>query len=126
MEKSKKMLLVPATIFVIVMLLTVSFQSQPPKVTGTWNLKVETAAGSGTPVFLLKQENDTLITGTYRGQFGESPVKGTIKAGRLDLKFSASDMVMEYTGTITADSIKGKVIFGSMGEGTFTGKRKDN
>ncbi len=120
------MLLVSAAIFVTVMLLTVSFQSQPPKVTGTWNLSVETAAGSGTPVFQLKQENDTLITGTYRGQFGESPVKGTIKASRLDLKFSASDMVMEYIGTITADSIKGKVIFGTMGEGTFTGKRKDN
>ncbi len=89
-------------------------------------MTVETSAGSGTPVFVLKQENDTLITGTYKGQFGEAPVNGTIKFNKINLKFSASDLAMEYTGTVDGNSMKGKVVFGTMGEGTFTGTRKEN
>ena len=126
MKKSDKSLLVSIALSVTVLLLSFSFQSQKVKVTGTWNLKVETSMGAGNPVFVLKQENDTLITGTYTGQFGESPVKGSIKANKIDLKFSASDMSIEYTGTVEGNSMKGKVIFGTMGDGTFTGTRKDN
>jgi len=126
MKKSDKSLLVLIALSVIVLLLSSSFQSQKVKVTGTWNMKVETSMGAGTPVFVLKQENDTLLTGTYSGQFGESPVKGTIKANKIDLKYSASDMAIEYTGTIEGNTMKGKVVFGTMGDGTFTGIRKDN
>ena len=126
MKKSKQIFLFSIAISAIVLMLLVSFQSQPAKVTGTWNMTVETSMGSGTPVFILKQENDTLITGTYKGQFGEAPVKGTIKANKIDLKFEATDMSMEYTGTIEGNNVKGKVVFGTMGEGTFTGIRKEN
>ena len=31
---------------------------------------------------------------------------------------------MTYTGTVEKDEMKGKVNFGDMGEGTFTGKKK--
>jgi hypothetical protein len=126
MKKSNQMLLVSIAFSAITMILSVSFQVQPAKVTGTWNMTVETSAGSGNPVFVLKQENDTLITGTYKGQFGEAPVKGIIKAGKIDLKFSASDMDMEYIGTVDGNNVKGKVVFGTMGEGTFSGTRKEN
>jgi hypothetical protein len=126
MKKSKLMFLVSITISVVALTLSVSFQAHPAKVTGTWNMAVETSAGSGTPVFVLRQEGDTLISGTYKGQFGEAPVKGTIKNNKIDLKFSASDMAIEYTGTVDGNSVKGKVVFGTMGEGTFTGTRKEN
>jgi hypothetical protein len=125
MKKSKQIFLFSIALSAIVLMLSVSFQSQPAKVTGTWNMTVETSMGSGTPVFILKQENDTLITGTYKGQFGEAPVKGTIKANKIDLKFEATDMSMEYTGTIEGNNVKGKVVFGTVGEGTFTGIRKE-
>ena len=125
MKKSKQIFLFSIALSAIVLMLSVSFQSQPARVTGTWNMTVETSMGSGTPVFILKQENDTLITGTYKGQFGEAPVKGTIKANKIDLKFEATDMSMEYTGTIEGNNVKGKVVFGTMGEGTFTGIRKE-
>jgi hypothetical protein len=88
-------------------------------------MTVETGAGSGTPVFVLKQESDTLITGTYKGQFGEAPVKGTIKLNKINLKFSASDMEIEYTGIIEGNGVKGKVVFGTYGDGIFTGTRTD-
>jgi hypothetical protein len=120
----KKSVLVSAA--AIVMILTASFQSHPPKVTGTWNMNVETSMGSGTPVFVLKQENDTLVSGTYKGTFGEAPVKGSIKVNKLDLKFTASDMTIEYIGTIDGTSVKGKVVYGTVGEGTFSGTRKVN
>ena len=126
MKKSKLMFLVSMAISVVALTLLVSFQAHPVKVTGTWNMVVETSAGSGTPVFVLQQVDDTLITGTYKGQFGEAPVKGTIKDNKIDLKFSASDMAIEYTGTVDGNIVKGKVVFGTMGEGTFTGTRKEN
>lgn len=126
MKKPKRMFLISIACSTIVLMLSVSFQAQHAKITGTWNMTVETSAGSGTPVFVLKQENDTLITGTYKGQFGEATVNGTIKVNKINLKFSASDLAMEYTGTVDGNSMKGKVVFGTMGEGTFTGTRKEN
>jgi hypothetical protein len=125
MKKSKQIFLFSIAISAIALMLSVSFQSQPAKVTGTWNMTVETSMGSGNPVFTLKQENDTLITGTYKGQFGKAPVKGTIKANKIDLKIEATDMSMEYIGTIEGNNVKGKVVFGTIGEGTFTGIRKE-
>jgi hypothetical protein len=98
---------------------------QKSKITGTWNMSVETSAGSGTPTFVLKQEGDTLITGTYSGQLGEAPVKGTIKGNDVRLEFNISGNLIEYTGTVDGDNMKGRVKLGSMAEGTFTGKRKE-
>src|SRR4051812_13726272 len=39
-------------------------------VSGTWTMAVETAAGSGTPTIVLKQDGETL-SGHYSGQLGE-------------------------------------------------------
>jgi hypothetical protein len=97
-------------------------------VTGDWNVSVETSAGSGNPSFTFKQDGENL-TGTYKGQFGESPLTGTVKGS--DIKFSikinaqGQDLTIVYTGTIESkDSMKGKVMLGELGEGTWTGKRK--
>ena len=125
MKTSKKILTGAGAISVICLILSVSFQTQKPVVTGTWNMTVETSAGTGTPVFVLKQNNDTLKTGTYIGQFGEAPVKGSIKVNKIKLKFSASDMDISYSGIVDGNTMKGKVVFGTMAEGTFTGIRKE-
>jgi hypothetical protein len=124
MKKSKQLFLVLIAFSVIVMVLSVAFQAQPAKISGTWNMAVETSAGSGTPVFVLKQENDTLVTGTYAGQLGEASVKGTVKASNISLKFTVSDTNIEYVGIVDGNNMKGKVIFGTIGEGTFTGQKK--
>lgn len=108
----------------VIIMIASAFQAQPAKVTGTWNMSVETSAGSGTPVFTLKQENDTLITGNYNGQFGEISVKGTIKANKIVLKFTTNDIEFNYSGTVDGNTMKGKVVIASYGEGTFTGTRK--
>jgi len=89
-------------------------------VSGKWNMKVETAAGSGTPVFVLKQSGET-ITGTYTGQLGEAPVKGTIREKDIRLEFKGGEIAVVYTGTVDGNTMKGKAVFGELGEGTFSG-----
>lgn len=102
-------------------------RAQDVNVTGTWNMTVETQAGSGSPTFTLKQDKETL-TGTYKGQLGEANVKGTIKGKEIKITFKVNvqdmDLECEYTGTVDGDTMKGKVKLGELGEGTFTGKKQ--
>jgi hypothetical protein len=95
-------------------------------VAGEWDFMVETQAGTGTPHFSLKQDGSN-VTGNYKGQLGEAPVTGTVKGNELTLNFKVNaqgaDLAITYTGTVEGDSIKGKVVLGEMGEGTFTGKK---
>lgn len=98
------------------------------KVAGEWKFTVESPNGTGTPTVTFKQDGETL-TGTYKGRLGELPLNGTIKGN--DIKFSVKasiqgqDLQIDYAGEVSGDSMKGKVNFGGMAEGTFTGKRAD-
>ncbi|HEY6274578.1 MAG TPA: hypothetical protein VIX19_21540 [Terriglobales bacterium] len=95
-------------------------------VAGEWTLTVETPNGTGSPTVTFKQDGGNL-TGTYKGRSGETELKGTVTGN--DIKWSVTihpqgqDLVIEYSGTVDGDTMKGKVTFGSMGEGTFTGKK---
>lgn len=95
------------------------------KITGTWNFTVETSAGSGSPVFIFTQETETSFTGTYKGQLGEAPVKGTINGKEVKFSFIVNDNLIEYSGTRDGNSMKGTVKLGSMAEGTFQATRKE-
>ena len=97
---------------------------QPANLTGTWKLTVETSAGSGSPEFTLKQNADSSLEGTYRGQLGETALKGTLKGNRVYLSFNISGIEIEYDGIVEGDTMKGKVKLGTLGDGTFTGTRK--
>ena len=103
----------------------VSFTSLQTNLTGTWNMAVITSQGSGNPTLVLKQEKDTIITGTYTGLFGELPLKGTLKGDKIDLVIKSTDVTMEYIGTVNGNSMTGKVVYTGLGEGTFTGKKKE-
>jgi len=96
-------------------------------VTGTWILDVTTPAGGGSPTFTLQQDGET-VTGTYKGQLGESPVNGTLKDSVLDLAFTVNGMMgaldVRYTGTVEGDTMTGNVALGALGNGTFSGKRQ--
>jgi hypothetical protein len=111
------------TIFVIVVPAMGAYATD---VTGEWKLTVESPNGTGTPTVTFKQDGETL-TGTYKGRFGEAPLKGTVKDN--DIKFSLTispqgqDLQLDYTGTVDGDTMKGKVKFGDLGEGNFSGKK---
>jgi hypothetical protein len=97
-------------------------------ITGVWDFAVETSGGSGSPGFTFKQESEKL-TGTYKGQFGEAPLTGTVKGDdvKFSIKISAQgqNMTVTYAGKITGkDSMKGTAAFGELGEGTWTAKKK--
>ena len=103
-------------------------QAGGANVTGDWSVTVETSAGSGNPSFTFKQEGEKL-TGMYKGQLGEGPLTGTVKGADINftIKVNAQgqDLTIVYTGKVESkDSMKGKVVLGELGEGTWTGKRK--
>ena len=95
-------------------------------VTGEWNFTVESPNGTGTPTVTFKQDGETL-TGTYKGRFGEAPLKGTVKGNEIKFTLNISpqgqDLQLDYTGTVDGDTMKGKVKFGDLGEGNFSGKK---
>ena len=97
-------------------------------ISGVWDFAVETQAGSGNPTFTFKQEGETL-SGSYKGTFGEGPIKGTVKGS--DIMFSVKinaqgqDIEVTYTGKIEGSGqMKGTVKLGEFGEGTWTGKKQ--
>jgi len=97
-------------------------------VSGHWEFNVDTAAGSGTPSFVFKQDSEKL-TGTYNGLFGKADLTGTVKGDQIDFKFdfsySGQSGVAHYTGTIdSATKMHGKVTIGDLGEGTWTGTKQ--
>ena len=96
-------------------------------VTGNWSFQVETAAGSGTPTMMFKQEGEKL-TGHYSGQLGEAPLTGTVKGNAvefaIDVDVQGTALHIVYSGTVEKDSMKGTVKLADLGEGTFTAKKK--
>jgi len=94
-------------------------------VSGTWNANVETDAGSGTPVFVLKQSGEKL-SGTYSGALGEAKVSGSVKGEDVVIEFEVQGAKVLYTGKLDSAgrTMKGKVDLAGMATGTFTAARK--
>jgi hypothetical protein len=98
-------------------------------VTGAWAFEVQTEAGSGTPAVTFKQDGEKL-TGHYSSSvLGEADLVGSVKGPSIEFTVAASvqgnAISVTFTGTVDdANSMKGKVAFAGLGEGTFTGKRK--
>lgn len=126
MKKIKSSLVIMIAASAVITMILTSFQVKKINVTGTWEMTVETTGGTGNPVFILKHVNDSILSGTYTGMLGEAPVKGTLNGDKIKLQFSIEDNLVVYSGTVTDNTMKGKVVLASYGEATFTGKRKVN
>jgi hypothetical protein len=126
MKRTRKLIIASITI-IAAALASFAAGAQSTNVTGNWKLTIETPNGTGTPSLALKQEGEEL-SGTYKGRFGEAPLKGTVKG--KDIKFTVKvnaqgqELQIEYSGTVDGDTMKGKVKFGEVGEGTFSGKKE--
>jgi hypothetical protein len=101
-----------------------TFAQSNADLTGAWVFTVETDQGSGTPTFNLKQDAEGKLTGTYEGQLGATDVKGTVKANAFHIEFMVQDNLIVYDGTLENETVRGKVVLGTLALGTFTGKRK--
>lgn len=94
--------------------------------TGSWNFKVVTENGTGTPTVTMKQQGDSL-TGTYESaRMGALPFKGTVKGSTFVFAVNTSGgATLTFNGTIVdTDHLKGDVDFGGQGGATFEGERR--
>ncbi len=96
-------------------------------ITGAWNFQVETANGSGTPLFTFAQAGPNVV-GTYKGLFGEAEFSGSVKNQELKISFDVQiedqPATLTYTGKIEGqDTMKGTVRLDELGEGTWTAKK---
>ena len=93
---------------------------------GAWALKIVSPQGTRTPTMTLVQNGSTL-SGTYRGLRGDAPITGTIHGTAFDLTLKlegqGGSLVIQYKGTVSGDTLSGKVLMGQMGEAEFTGAR---
>jgi len=96
-------------------------------VAGTWELNVESPMGSRASDAIFTQTGETL-GGKMVSPRGEVPLAGsvqgdTVKFG-INVNVQGQNLQIDYTGTVTGDTMSGTVVFGSFGDGKFTGKRK--
>ncbi len=101
---------------------------KPADVAGVWAFTIEAANGTGTPTVSFKQDGEKL-TGHYSSQvLGERDFTGTVKGNAINFVVEAEiqgqALKVTYSGTVEKDTMKGKVAFGELGEGSFTGKKK--
>ncbi len=95
-------------------------------VTGTWELNVESPMGSRASDAVFTQTGETL-GGKMVSPRGEVPLTGTIKGDAItfgiNVNVQGQNLQIDYTGTVTGDTMSGTVVFGSFGDGKWTGKK---
>jgi hypothetical protein len=93
--------------------------------TGTWEFEIEIAGTQGSPVFTFKQEGE-MLTGKYKGQFGDADVTGKVKDANAEFSFQLpSGGKVTYNGTIEKDgTMKGEANYDDQASGTWKAKRK--
>lgn len=98
--------------------------------TGTWQLTVETAQGTGTPTMDLKQDGERL-TGTFHSQiFGDVAIKGAVNGSQIEFAFEGdaggAKMKVTYKGVVqSASAMKGTAVYeGFDDKATWSATRK--
>ena len=96
-------------------------------VTGTWELNVESPMGSRASDAIFSQAGESL-GGKMVSPRGEVPLTGTMKGDAIAFSITVNaqgqNLQIDYSGTVTGDTMSGTVVFGSFGDGKWTGKKK--
>ena len=96
-------------------------------VSGTWELNVESPMGSRASDAIFTQTGETL-GGKIVSPRGEVPLTGTVSGDSvkfgINVNVQGQNLQIDYTGTVTGDTMSGTVVFGSFGDGKWTGKKK--
>ena len=128
MKTTRNVLVVALCYLLVVANAPAAAQDKAADVAGTWAITVETPGGTGNPSVTLKQDGEKL-TGVYTSQvFGEQKVTGTIKGNAISFSFTGTvegnTLTVTYSGTVEKNTMKGKVVLGDLGEGTWTAKKQ--
>ena len=96
-------------------------------VSGTWELNVESPMGSRASDAIFTQTGETL-GGKMVSPRGEVPLTGTVSGDTvkfgINVNVQGQNLQINYSGTVTGDTMSGTVVFGSFGDGKWTGKKK--
>lgn len=77
----------------------------PANVAGAWDVNVSGAAGKTSQSISLKQDEGK-ITGTFKGPRQSGTIDGTVDGNTIKFHVTAR-IPLDYTGTVTGDSMKG-------------------
>jgi hypothetical protein len=94
-------------------------------VDGTWNISMETPMGTRNASVTLKADGSTL-TGTMSGDDGSTNIYDGTAGDQLKWKtdiVSPMPMTLEFTATVTGDSLEGTVALGMFGNAPLSGTR---
>jgi len=98
-----------------------------PAVGGTWIVTTQSPMGSRDADAIFTQSGEQL-DGKMVSPRGEVPLTGTLKgdavAFGVNVNVQGQELQIDYTGTVTGDTMSGTVQFGPIAKGTWTGKRK--
>jgi hypothetical protein len=103
-------MLVAALCFVVLSMAHIA-RAQDANVAGAWDLSAPGRDGNVTTQTLTLQQDGTKLTGTLKGARGEAPVTGTITGNNIAFSVTRTtpngDLKIDYTGTVSGDSMKG-------------------
>ncbi|MCK1424305.1 hypothetical protein IVA87_17485 [Bradyrhizobium sp. 147] len=95
-------------------------------VDGNWNLTMTTPMGERQATLSLKAAGGTL-TGTQGAEGSTAEIfDGNVSGDNVSWKVSITNpmpLTLEFTGTVSGDSISGEMGIGPMGSFPFTGTR---
>ncbi|HEX7140422.1 MAG TPA: hypothetical protein VF219_21405 [Vicinamibacterales bacterium] len=95
--------------------------------TGEWSAVVTAPRGELEYTMYLTHEGPRL-TGYFQSQYGEIPLKGSVKGTEINLSWTMMDgskeIAVTMTGTVNGDTIRGTAKLGTIGEGAFRAERE--
>ena len=93
---------------------------------GSWVVTIESQMGPQDSKLTLVQTGNAL-TGTLETPMGSQALTGTFDGKVIKFSFNVNaqgmDLKIDFDGTSDGQTMSGKAVFGSFGEGTFKGKR---
>ena len=111
---------------VLTALLLVLPQQAEINLTGEWSAVVTAPRGELEYTMYLTHEGPRL-TGYFQSQYGEIPLKGSVKGSEISLSWTMMDgskeIAVTMTGTVSGDTIRGTAKLGTIGEGAFRAER---
>ncbi|MBC7984324.1 MAG: hypothetical protein H7Y02_10775 [Candidatus Obscuribacterales bacterium] len=96
-------------------------------VAGNWVMTIESQMGAQDSKFVVNQ-NGKDISGTLETQMGTQNYTGTFDGKEIKFGFMMNaqgmDLKLDFMGTSDGQTMNGKAVFGTFGEGTFKAKRQ--
>src|SRR5215510_5352161 len=99
---------------------------EPARIAGRWDITIQFVHGDGTYTGFFEQTGEKL-SGTYRGQFTEGSLDGTIEGKSIHfrghLKIEGAQLVYAYSGTVEGNQMEGKVDLDEYGEASWVARK---